>query len=316
MSRIPAAGLLLFVCGVSLPEQQRAATGPLRLLQSNPRYFTDGSGRAIFLTGTHNWNNFEDTGHRAGPGDPPPVLDYKWFLDFVGSHHHSFFRLWRWESPKWTDDEPKGVAYARPHPWLRTGPGVATDEKPKFDLTRFDPEYFARMRQRIQEAGERGIYVSVMLFEGWEVEFLNAWACHPYNAANNINGIDADTDHDGRGLEYYMLPQGAMAKRVLATQEAYVRKVIRFVHEYEATKPKQHPLGMSFQYKGGTNRELFRSPADWVSPNGDPGPYLDNLPTNFSGKVVANDMDHLGGHVCGYNIWVWRRGLTCSSWRN
>lgn len=46
----------------------RAATGPLHLLKSNTRYFTDGSGRAIFLTGTHNWNNFQDTGHRADTG--------------------------------------------------------------------------------------------------------------------------------------------------------------------------------------------------------------------------------------------------------
>ena len=139
-------------------------------------------------------------GHRSGPGDSPPALDYKWYLDFLGSHHHNFFRLWRWESPKWTDDEPNGVAYARPHPWLRTGPGLAADEKPKFDLTCFAPEYFARMRQRIQAAGERGMYVSVMLFEGWEVEFLDAWTCHPYNAASNINGIDADLDHDGVAL--------------------------------------------------------------------------------------------------------------------
>jgi hypothetical protein len=182
-----------------------------------------------------------------------------------------------------------------------------------------------------------------MLFEGWEVEFLDAWICHPYNAANNINQIDADLDHDGRGLEYYMLAPGAMAQRVLAAQEAYVRKVIdtvndldnvlyeicneagpyssewqyhmiRFVHQYEASKPNQHPVGMSFQYRGGTNRELFDSPADWVSPNTGDGPdnYLDNPPANFSGKVVVNDTDHLCGHVCGDNIWVWKsftRGL-------
>lgn len=40
------------------------AKGPLRILSSNPRYFTDGSGKAIYLAGSHNWHNFQDNGHR------------------------------------------------------------------------------------------------------------------------------------------------------------------------------------------------------------------------------------------------------------
>lgn len=320
-----------------------AQDGPLRILKSNPRYFTDGSGKAIYLTGTHNWNNFQDTGHRSSAGDPPPVLDYKWYLDFLEADHHNFFRLWRWESTMWDDDEPKGVKHARPHPWLRTGPGVANDGKPKFDLTRFDPEYFDRMRQRIEAARARGMYVSVMLFEGWEVQFVDAWTCHPYNPSNNVNQVDADANRDGRGVEYYTLQSSPMGKRVLALQEAYVRKVIdtvndldnvlyeicneagaystewqyhmiRFIHEYEAGKPEQHPVGMTFEVAGGTNRELFNSQADWVSPNNgtDPTTYLENPPANFSGKVVVSDTDHLCGHTCGDNIWVWKsftRGL-------
>jgi Family of unknown function (DUF6298) len=319
------------------------ARGPLRILQSNPRYFTDGSGKAIYLTGTHNWNNFQNTGHRAGPGDPPPVLDYNVFLDFLQAHNHNFFRLWRWEAPKWTDDEPRGVAYAQPHPWLRTGPGKAKDDKPKFDLTRFDPEYFDRMRTRIMAARDRGMYVAIMLFEGWEVQFLDAWNTHPFNAASNINGIDGDADGDGRGLEYYTLQTSSMGKRVLAMQQAYLREivdtvddldnvlyevcneagpystewqyyVINAVKEYESHKPKQHPIGMSFQYRGGSNVVLFNSPADWISPNpGDPQEsYRENPPANFSGKVIVNDTDHLCGHVCGDAVWVWKsfcRGL-------
>jgi len=256
----------------------------LRILKSNPRYFTDDSGKVIYLAGTHNWNNFQDTGHRAGPGDPPPRLDYAWYLKFLESHYHNFFRLWRWESTRWHDDEPRGVADARPHPWLRTGPGVAMDGKPKFDLTRFDPEYLNRMRERIQAAGARGMDVSVMLFEGWEVQFVDAWTCHPFHANNNVNHVDADTNRDGRGLEYYTLQPDEMGKRVLEFQRAYLRKVIdtvndldnvlyevcneagaystawqydviRFVHEYEAEKPKQHPVGMTSEHPGGVNRE-------------------------------------------------------------
>ncbi|HLJ96773.1 MAG TPA: hypothetical protein VKU02_26605, partial [Gemmataceae bacterium] len=80
------------------------ATGPLRVLKSNPRYFTDGSGKAIYLAGSHNWHNFQDNGHRLPESqDPPPIFDYDGYLDLLQKHNHNFFRLWRWEVPKWTD---------------------------------------------------------------------------------------------------------------------------------------------------------------------------------------------------------------------
>ena len=35
-------------------------------------------------------------------------------------------------------------------------------------------------------------YVSVMFFEGWELEYTNAWTYHPFNGPNNVNGIFTD----------------------------------------------------------------------------------------------------------------------------
>jgi hypothetical protein len=339
------AWLVLWSVAVTgLSAQGAAAKGPLRVLTSNPRYFTDGSGRAIYLVGSHNWNNFQDTGHRRpAQTDPPAPFDYRGYLDFLEARHHNFFRLWRWESPKWTDDEPAGVGYSVPHPWLRPGPGLAADGKPKFDLARFDQQYFDRMRERVRAAGDRGIYVSVMLFEGFELQFYDAWKCHPFRGANNINEVEGDADGDGRGVEFNMLVPSPMGKRVLELQQAYIRKVIdtvndldnvlyevcneagvyskdwqyrviRYVKEYEAGKGRQHPVGMTFMYKGGTNDDLYNSPADWISPN--PGDsrasYEDNPPSAYKGKVIVSDTDHLCGHTCGDAVWVWKsfcRGL-------
>ena len=58
-----------------------------------------------------------------------------------------------------------------PFPWQRTGPGLALDGKPKFDLNLFNQSYFDRLRSRVIAAGERGIYVSIMLFEGYGLRF-------------------------------------------------------------------------------------------------------------------------------------------------
>ncbi len=336
--------IALVVCG-SLAAQQRAAKGPLRVLTSNPRWFEDGSGKAVLLTGSHTWQNLQDNGLliRGAVEQPPRTFDYDAYLDTLEKHGHNFFRLWRWETTKWTDKYTSGeVKYCRPHPWVRSGPGAASDGDLKFDLEKFDEGYFQRLRSRVKSAGDRGMYVSVMLFEGWEIQFTDAWLNHPFHAANNINGVEGDLNGDGSGLEFNALSDTAAGKRVLELQQAYVRKVIdtvndldnvlyeianeawtgstawqyhmiRYVKEYEAKKGKRHPVGMTFQYKGGENAWLNESPADWISPNGDGKDDYRNDPcADCSPKVVVSDTDHLWGHTGGDNIWVWRsftRGL-------
>ncbi len=338
--------LRAFLLTAALSLAASAATGgPLRVLESNPRWFIDGSGKAVYLAGSHVWWNLQDNGLilRAGGSNPPPVFDYEDYLNSLARWNHNFFRLWRWEVTKWTDRFTEGVKYCRPHPWVRSGPGLAKDGEPKFDLTRFNEDYFKRLRARVAAARGRGMYVAVMLFEGWELQFTDGWQHHPFHAANNVNGIEADIDGDMQGLEYNTLDGSEMGRRVLELQQAYVRKVIdtvndldnvlyeicneahggstawqyhmiRYVKEYESAKPAQHPVGMTFQYRGGTNETLYESPADWISPNpGDPARnYRENPCANCTSKVVVSDTDHLWGHTGGDNIWVWKsftRGL-------
>src|SRR5690606_9372528 len=178
--------------------------GPLTVHPTNRRSFTDASGKAIYLTGSHTWMNFQDWGR----SDPPPPFDYGAYLDFLQHYNHNFIRLWVWENAKWTPSFP-GDFYFAPLPYERTGPGQALDGKPKFDLTKFNQTYFDRLRSRVVEAGERGIYVAVMLFEGFSVEkkrrTVNPWPGHPFHRENNINGIDGDGDGDGEGKEIHTL---------------------------------------------------------------------------------------------------------------
>jgi len=183
--------------------------------------------------------------------------------------------------------------------------------------------------------GARGIYVSVMLFDGWSVGVKgnstagNPWLAHPFNAANNINSINGDTNGDGRGEETQTLSIPA----VTASQEAYVKAVIDAVNDldnvmyeisnesdqsadtwqyhmidvirsYELTKPKQHPIGMTVPYPTvpqGTNSDVLSSTADWVSMNGD----VNNPAVADGSKVSLSDTDHLCG-ICGDAAWPWR----------
>lgn len=300
----------------------------------NPRYFTDGTGRSIYLTGSHTWSNFKD----HGKTDPPQIFDFDKYLDFLQQHNHNFIRMWTWELSKYTYPDLGGTfRYVEPFPWRRTGPGTALDGKPKFDLKQFNQVYFDRLRSRIEAAGKRGIYVSIMLFEGHALQSsLKPWCWHghPFNIQNNINGIDGDPRASGRGLKTHTLEIPA----ITSLQESYVCKVIdtvndldnvlyeianesgnystewqyhiiRYIHEYEKTKPKQHPVGMTFQWAKrfsrarGTNENLFNSPADWISPSTRRG--RDNPRVADGRKVIISDTDHLWG-IGGNQAWVWK----------
>jgi hypothetical protein len=327
--------LILFsVFGLAKSSQAATATGPLRVLSSNPRYFTDGSGKAIYLTGSHTWTNLKD----MGTSNSPPVFDYNAYLDFLTQSKHNFIRLWTWELTRF-QFSGKSTAYTSPFPWPRTGSTNALDGKPKFNLSTFDQPYFDRLRSRVIAARDREIYVSIMLFEGNGANISTVpwrWNGHPFNASNNINGINGDVNGNGTGIEVHTLQNSA----VTAIQEAYVRKLIdtvndldnvlyeitneagaystewqyymiNYVKNYEKTKPKQHPVGMTFQYPDGNNDALFSSPADWISPNplaSSPYDYKTNPPPANGSKVVFPDTDHLWG-VGGNRTWVWKSFL-------
>lgn len=332
---------LLLICLVASPGATAAAQpaqGPLRIHPENPRYFTDGTRgpggplKAIYLTGSHTWANLID----RGPADPPPAFDFAGYLDFLRKHHHNFIRLWG-RQVSWYHDYGEGELHAAPLAWSRTGPGTALDGKPKFDLTKLNQAYFDRLRARVIAARDCGIYVSIMLFGG-SYECRGGWRGNPFNAPNNINGINGDPSGDGVGPEAHTLEVPAITR----LQEAYVRKVIdtvndldnvlyeisnegedssrewqyhliRFIHQYEADKPKQHPVGMTAVGSGDatSNRALSASPAEWISPHTDAWGGVLNVPVTDGAKVSLLDSDHwfvvdLYNNPALGSEWVWK----------
>ena len=181
----------------------------------------------MYLTGSHTWSSFQDN----GGGDPPPVFDYDQYLDFLETDNHNLFRLWTWEESRWTTETSDEDYWFNPMPpFKRVGPGTALDGKPKWDLTQLEQAYFDRMRTRVVDAGERGIYVAVVLFNGWSVAEAkggfsanNPWRGHPFNAANNINGINGDTNNDNSGEEVHELGNGKLTARAGSIREKSAR---------------------------------------------------------------------------------------------
>lgn len=288
-------------------------TTPLKALSTNPHYFTDASGKAIYLTGSHTWNTLQDWGTN---GSVQP-LDFAAFVKMLVSHHHNFTLLWTTELPKVhalpsTASSPPDIT-VEPFPWQRTGPGNASDGKLKFDLTKFDPAFFQRLRDRVQQLKAAGIYAGIYPFTG---EFVNVFRSatdgYPFTGSNNVNGID-----DGGGIASVTM---TAPNSITAVQDAYVKKMIdtlsdlpnvlwivseeapansvwwnnhliALVHSYEAGKPFQHPVGYAVRHDND-DASIINSDADWIAPFA----RISSTTTCGRGhphcKVNVNDSDH------------------------
>ncbi len=325
--------LLLLLVAAKLPitaaAEASSESGPLRVHPTNPRLLTDTSGRPIILTGSHTWSIFQDLEH-DGKRHQPRYGSFRAWLRLLARWDHNFSRGWTWE-----DGDYSPLPYRRP--------GGA-----QWDLEQLNPQYIRRLVSRVEQAEGAGIYTSILLFQGWSVSDKGAddrprrvpdpWYSHPFSAGRNRNGISADIDGDGRGLELHEA-QG----QVLAYQKRYVSKLVesmhpldsiiweianeahadslawqnemvQFIRELESQRQSRHLIWMSCVAGGGAdeNAALFSGPADIVSPcEAMDAPYVDNPPRSPLGKIVIADSDHIGPGRVRID-WVWKsllRGL-------
>ena len=293
--------LPLLFAALSAYADNSPPAGPLRVHAGNGRYFANAEGEILYLTGAHTWMVFQTQEDHSFDFDD-------WLKQFV-SWDHNFMRGWHWED-----------GYYSPLPYKQIDG--------KYDLTKYNDEYFKRLRRRIELAGrqEPPVYISVMLFQGWSAvdkkkyRSPNPWPRHPYNPANNVNGIDGklEKSHELHDPE------------VTALQEAYVKHTIdvlndldniiweisneshpeswewqqhmvRVIKKYEAKKPKQHLVWVNV---AAPDYEAFmKSPADIVSPSGNI--YQKDPPASTGRKIVIADSDHQGPLTVTH-AWVWK----------
>jgi hypothetical protein len=99
-------------------------------------------------------------------------------------------------------------------PWARSDrPGYPGGGN-TFDLSRWDPAYFERLRDFVTQAGRRGVVVELVLFCPYYDE--SQWNISPLKASNNVNGVG-----DLPRTEVLTLKNGGL----LVVQDALVRKI-------------------------------------------------------------------------------------------
>jgi Family of unknown function (DUF6298) len=311
-----------------------ANAGLLRVHPTNPIYFTDDSGKAIYLGGHQIFVDLQDnTFGKAVIYNNQQTLDWNWYLGFARERGLNYIRSWSEFS---TGCLTSPCIPANPMPYKRVpSSGNANDGGFRFDLNQFDQAYFDRMRQRIIDAGQNNMTVSVMLLEVYGFQAGALWDTNVFNSKNNINGVNADQNRDGWGIEFWTSPSYELKN----LYRKYVTKVIdtindldnvifelgnevgelggtanwlndmaNFVKSYEAGKPKQHLIYIS---PGGLGKphadvpdhsETYVSKSQLVSSSAEVFAVSDfwgdnynaDPPVNDTGKPAFMDEDHLG----------------------
>ncbi len=304
VSSLTQASVAAAITGTGAPASA-AITSPLRVSSANPHFLTDASGRAVYLAGSHTWDDMQDL---SVTPNAPAAFDFNAFVQFLVAHGQNMTILWRKDLPTFCNWGAGGTWHASQFPWSRTGPAIASDGLPAFDLSQFDQSFFDRLRARVVQLEQNNVYATVQLFDG--LQLINN-RCpndgYPFSAGNNVNGV---ADGGGTGSMTMTAPdaitnfQDAFVKKVIDTlndlpnvlwevsEEApsnstwWQDHMISLIHSYEATKPLQHPVGYPW-LTGGSDGTIYSSAADWVAPSAKVSPT-----TNPGNKAIVNDSDH------------------------
>ncbi|MBI4583726.1 MAG: hypothetical protein HY717_06860 [Planctomycetes bacterium] len=109
---------------------------------------------------------------------------------------------------------PPGMRFIAP--WARSGASGYAGGGNKFDLSRWDENYFQRLKDFAAQASQRGIVIEMNLFCPFYEDAQ--WRLSPQNAANNVNGLGKVA----RAEVYTLDKNGGL----LSAQEAMVRKIV------------------------------------------------------------------------------------------
>ena len=200
---------------------------PIKVYSANPHYFMRDGKPIVLVTSDHHYGAIIDAD-----------FDYALFLNYLAANDMNLTRIYPGAmfepQDKFAANNPLGPRPGR-HilPWMRSaevGANAALAEpgKPsfKFDLDRWNPEYFARLKAFVDLARKKGLVVEVAFFNGM---YADCWPLMPFYHANNIQGVGRYEAADC-GIFTTCRP---LNQDVLRYQRAYVAKITTELNVYD-----------------------------------------------------------------------------------
>jgi hypothetical protein len=204
----------LFLIAICIPGM---AAEPIRLHPENPHYFLFRGRPTVLITSGEHYGAVLN-------------LDFNYvkYLDTLAADKLNLTRTFSgsYREVPGSFQIAGNTLAPRPErficPWPRSETPGGADGLNKFDLTKWNDAYFARLRDFVEQAGKRGVIVEMNLFCPLYEDSL--WEVSPFNAKNNINGIG-----DLKRTEALTLKDA----RLVAVQDAMARKIVSELREFD-----------------------------------------------------------------------------------
>ncbi|MGV8095008.1 MAG: cellulase family glycosylhydrolase [Mangrovibacterium sp.] len=194
-----------------------SAQSPIQLHPDNSHYFLYNGKSTILITSGEHYGAVLNLD-----------FDYQSYLKTLAKNGLNLTRLFSGtyvEAPgafniKYNSLGPAENRYLPP--WARSNISGYLHGGNKFDLDKWDPEYFERLKDFVETASQYDIVVEVVLFSSIYTE--DNWRYNPFHPENNINGTpdirfqEISTTNDSDILEY---------------QKKVVRKIVNELNDYD-----------------------------------------------------------------------------------
>jgi hypothetical protein len=193
----------------------RAYAEPIKQHPANPHYFLFHGQPTVLITSAEHYGAVVNKD-----------FDYVAYLDALKSYGLNYTRIYpgalfepRGKFAKGNTLGPRPASLSVP--WARSNvPGYMLCGN-KFDLDRWDPEYFARLKDFIAQAAERGIVVEICFFNA---QYSDTWPISPLYYENNIQGVGRCDYEDAQTLKHPDL---------VRREDDYVRQITAEVNAYD-----------------------------------------------------------------------------------
>ena len=186
---------------------RNASPGVIRVSDKNPRYFEYKGKELLLITSAEHYGAVISR-----------HFDYIRYFDALAKYKLNYTRIYpgaiiepegMWLTEDTMTPGPNAIV-----PWARSDvPGYVGGGN-KFDLDRWDPEYFARLGDFLREAGRRGIFVEICFFNCMNKPY---WIHSPLHKDANIQGV-GECDH----VAFQTLDNGPLVREQLK----YIDKII------------------------------------------------------------------------------------------
>lgn len=188
---------------------------PIRAHPDNPHYYLFRGRPTVLITSAEHYGAVMNR-----------AFDYRAYLDTLKSYGLNYTRIYpaAFVEPEGTflpgnTLAPKSADLIQP--WARSQtPGYRSGGN-RFDLDRWDPEYFRRLKDFLAQADARGIVVEICFFNA---QNRGSWPLSPLYWKNNIQGVGRSDHND---------PQTLKHPDLLRRQEEFVRRIVQEVNSFD-----------------------------------------------------------------------------------